>query len=163
MTETQEHPEVMDDESPQVDYFGFSKDTKFLFPDKKTYIVLQAMNEGAKKQFQKLTQRDLVLERQSGNARMRVDQATERHEMIRQSIKEWNLVRGGVLVQHNDRNVKEFLELANPSLVEDIEKAIRKLNPWMLAEMSVADIDREIENLQEMRKVAEERERGESS
>jgi hypothetical protein len=163
MTEEPFNPEdTMLDDAPQVDYFGFSKDTKFWFPDHKTYLILQAMNEGAKKKFQKLTQRDLVLERTSGNARMRVDAATERHEMIRESVKEWNLVRGDTPVPLNERNMKDFLELADPTLIEEIEKAIRKLNPWMLAEMTVEDIDREIANLQDMRKVAEERERGEA-
>jgi hypothetical protein len=72
-------------------------------------------------------------------------------------------MRQGVSYPFTDNHLKEWLENANPRLVEDLEKEIRKANPWLLAEMSVADIEREIENLEEMKKVAQEREAGEAS
>lgn len=146
----------------QHDYFGFASSEKFFFPDGITFVEFDVMNEGKKSAFQKMTQKDLVLERQSGNARMKVDPGVERHELLRQSIKNWNLVRGSESILFNPRALKDFLELADPKLVEDIEKAIRKANPWLMAEMKVEDIDREIESLQEMRVVAEEREKGEA-
>lgn len=147
----------------QQDYFGFQSNEKFYFPDGVTYVEFAVMNEGAKAKFQKLTQRDLVVERQSGNARMKVDPSQERHELIRSSVTGWNLLRNGQPVDFNPRQLKDFLELANPKLVEDLEIAIRKANPWLMDEMKVEDIDREIENLQQMRDAAVERERGEAS
>lgn len=147
----------------QLDYFGFASSEKFTFPDGVTFIEFDVMNEGKKTKFQKMTQKDLVLERQSGNARMKVDPGVERHELIRQSVKAWNLTRGGEPVPYTSRNLADFLELADPKLIEDLEKAIRKANPWLMAEMKVEDIDREIESLQEMRAIAEEREKGEAS
>ena len=161
MTETAVfEPEASFEAPAQYDYFGFAKDDKFYFPDGVTWMQFNVMNEGAKTKFQKQTQKDLVLERQSGNARMKVDPGIERHEIIRQSVTNWNLVRGAqkTPVPYSDRALKDFLELSDPKLVEDIEKAIRKANPWLLGEMTVKDIDREIESLQEMRAVAEKRE-----
>jgi hypothetical protein len=152
---------MTDDLPAQEDYFGFSETHRFYFPDKVTFIEFKSMNEGDKAKFQKMTQKDLVLERQSGNARMKVDPATERHELIRTCVVDWNLTRGGAPVKFSDVQLRDFLKLANPKLVEDLEKEIRKHNPWLLQDMTVEDIDREIENLREMRKVAEERERGE--
>lgn len=147
----------------QSDYFGFASQEKFFFPDGVTYLEFDIMNEGKKSKFQKLTQRDLVLERQSGNARMKVDPSLERHALIRESVTGWNLLRNGVDVPYTERNLKDFLELANPKLIEDIEIAIRKANPWLMEEMKVEDIDREIENLQKLRETAVEREAGEAS
>lgn len=161
-TDSMEQPPSVYETPAQHDYFGFASSQKFTFPDGVTYVEFDVMNEGKKSAFQKMTQKDLVLERQSGNARMKVDPGVERHELLRQSIKDWNLTRGGQPVLFNTRTLKDFLELADPKLVEDIEKAIRKANPWLMAEMAVKDIDREIESLQEMRVVAEERERGEA-
>lgn len=149
-------------ESPQQDYFGFSAPQKFMFPDGVTYIEFTKMSEGAKKAFQDKTSKDLVLERTSGNARMTVLQGTERWELIEASVTGWNLLRNGVPFPYSRVNLHDFLSLADPELVEELEKAIRKANPWLLAEMSVEDIDKEIRNLQEMREVAEKREAGEA-
>ena len=150
-------------QTPQVDYFGFSNTTRFTLPDGVSWFEIKSMNEGEKARFQQKTQKDLVLERQSGNARMKLDQASERHELIRTCVVDWNLSRNGVPVPFNGTHLNDFLKLADPTIVEKLEVAVRKANPWLLAEMSVEDIDREIENLQEMRKVAEEREAGNAS
>jgi len=151
----------------QVDYFGFAETSRYTFPDGVTFFELKAMNEGEKSKFQKMTQRDLVLEKGSGNARFKMDPATERHELIKASVVGWNLMRNGTPVPFEQTGranpLNDFLELANPKVVEEIELAIRKLNPWLLNDMSVEDIDKQIEELQDLRKVAVEREAGEAS
>lgn len=148
----------------QLDYFGFAAEETFYFPDGVTWIKFKVMNEGAKSKFQRETQRDLVIERGSGNARTKMDPAAQRHALIEASITDWNLVRGGRPFPFSKgRPLADFLELSDPKLIEDLEKAIRKANPWLLDEMSVEDIDREIDNLKEMREVAEKREQGEAS
>ena len=161
MTQPTPQPEIVNAPAP-VDYFGFAEERRYTFPDGQQYITFSVMNEGAKARFQKMTQRDLVLERQSGNARMKMDPGAERHELILASVTDWHLFRQGIPVPFSTRALKDFLDLANPKLVEDLEKEIRKANPWLMAEMTVEDIDREIENLQEMRAAAVERERGEA-
>lgn len=145
---------------PQVDYFGFSGSTTHVLPDGISRVTIKTMNEGEKSRYQRLTQRDVVLERGSGNARMKVDQSEERHALIETCVVDWNFVRNGSPVPFTKQNMNDFLKLADPKIVEDIEKACRKANPWLLGEMTVEDIDREIANLQEMRQVAEEREQG---
>jgi hypothetical protein len=147
----------------QADYFGFQETRRFVFPDKISYIEFTVMNEGRKAEFQKRTNKDLIMERQSGNARMKVDPGGDRWALIIASCTGWNLKRMGEMVPFAERNLREWLELANPKLVEDLEKEIRKANPWLLAEMSSEDIQREIDNLTEMLEAAKERERGEAS
>ena len=144
-----------------VDYFGFQSNEKYYLPDGNQYIEFSLMNEGAKANFQKLTTRDLIVQR-GGDARMKMDPAAERHTLITQSVKDWNVYRGGIPVPFSTRALKDFLELANPVIVEELEKAIRKANPWLLGEMKSEDIEKEIENLQEMLVVAKERELGEA-
>lgn len=148
-----------------TDYFGFSRTDLFYMPgsNRRFWIEIKPMNEGEKKNFQDKTSRDMVVERGSGNARMTVLQGTERHELIRSCIVNWNLHRAGEPVPCDPRNIGDFLTLADPMIVEELEKAIRKLNPWLLADMKVEDIDKEIENLQDMRKLAVQREAGEGS
>jgi len=146
----------------QEDYFGFQATERYTFPDGLTYVEFSVMNEGQKLKFQKATGRDIVLQR-SGDARMRMDPGSERHELIKTCIVDWNLTRNGQLVPLNPRNLDDFLKLTNPRLVEEIEKAIRKANPWLLGDMKPADIRQQIDDLEEMYRIAVEREEGEAS
>lgn len=149
--------------TPQpVDYFGFQATERYTFPDGLTWLEFQVMNEGQKLKFQKATGRDIVLNR-AGDARMRVDPGAERHELIKTCVVDWNLSRGGQLVPFNMKSLSDFLQLADPKIVENIENAIRKANPWLLGEMSASDIRRQIEELEEQEKQALEREAGERS
>lgn len=150
-------------EAIQSDYFGFSRTEKHFLPDKISYIEIKALNEGEKKKYQDKVSKDLVLERGSGNARMSVLQGTERHELIREAMCGWNLKRAGTDVPFNKVNVGDFLTLSDPKIVEDLEKAVRKLNPWLMADMTAKDIQQEIDNLEEMKAEAEKREAGEGS
>lgn len=150
-------------ESPQqADYFGFQATERYVFPDGLTFVEFQVMNEGQKLKFQKATGRDIVLQR-SGDAKLRMDPGAERHELLRACIVNWNLARGGQLIPFNKRSLDDFLELADPKIVEKIENAIRRANPWLMGEVSAADIREQISELEEMLKVAEEREAGEAS
>jgi hypothetical protein len=150
-------------EQQQADYFGFSASDKYVLPDGVSYIEFQKMNEGAKKNYQDKTSKDLVLERNSGNARMSVLQGSERHALIKACVTGWNLTRGGQPVPFTGVALNDFLTLADPTVVEGLEKAIRKANPWLLAEMSSEEIQKEIDNLEEMKQVALKREAGEAS
>jgi len=149
----------------QHDYFGFTHTEKFYFPDGITYFEIQKMNEGQKSKFQKSTQRDLTLEKGSGNAKFSMDPARERHELIKSSVISWNLTRGGQPIPFDARGraIQDFLDLGDPQIVEDIELFIRKLNPWLLNDLTVEEIDKQIQELQELRVTVEEKERGESS
>lgn len=152
----------------QDDYFGFNETKKFIFPDGVTFIEFSVMNEGQRTEYQKKTSRDVRLERATGDARMKMDASLERHELIKNTIVSWNLTRGGVPLDqpHTSKGktqLGDFLTLANPKLIDELEKEIRKANPWLLADMTSEDIQKEIDNLEEMKQVALERERGESS
>lgn len=153
----------------QQDYFGFADQEKWYLPDGVSFMVIQTLNEGMKAQFQKKTQRDVTLERGSGNAKFAMDPAQERWELIKASVVDWNLLRNGIPLpistnsQNNKRNLADWLELTNPRLVEDLEKFIRKLNPWLQGEMTSADIRKQIDELEELLKETEAREAGEGS
>lgn len=157
-------PTGPDADQQQVDYFvGFEETLQFFFPDGITFIEYNKMNEGQKKRYQEKTSRDVVLKRGSGDAHMRMDPGSERWELIQTCAVNWNLRRGEHLAPFSKPNLLDFLNLADPRLVEDLEKAIRKANPWLMDEMKSEDIQREIDNLEEMLKVAKERESGEVS
>ncbi|MEU4066669.1 hypothetical protein AB0F25_30525 [Streptomyces wedmorensis] len=156
-------------EPQYTDYFGFKATKKFYFPDGRTYVEFDVMNEGAKARFQKLTSRDLRVQRTTGDALLKMDPGAERHALITESVTGWNLMRKSPKDESrwehapfDPSNLRRLLDSTDPSIVEDLEKEIRKANPWLMDEMSVEDIDKEIANLQELRQVAVEREAGKS-
>jgi hypothetical protein len=165
---TEAHMEELDTVEPAYeDYFGFSKEEKYYLPDGKQYLLLTKMNEGARKSFQSETRSDLTLERTTGDARMKIDSGSQRWALLKASVTGWMLMRRGhnswKAVEFTKTTFEQWLGSADPVIVDGLETAIRKLNPWLLQDMSVADIDKEISNLQEMREVAVKREQGEES
>lgn len=167
MSETVETPAPPDEQydalQEQQDYFGFGGEDRFIFPDGVSFVSFRVMNEGQRKKFETLTQRDMVLERKSGDARVGMNPAEQRHALLRTAITGWNLKRGNRPVPFTERNLLDFLELSDPKLIDEIERAIRQKNPWLLGEMTVEDVDREIANLQEVREELLRKERGEGS
>lgn len=155
-------PQSTQDESSYEDYFGFEETKKWYFPDGKQFIEFKVMNEGEKARFQKLTNSDIVVERGTNNARLKVDAAAERHALLQTSVVGWNLYRQGKPVPFSNgtpgSTFMQWLTNTNPKLVEDLEREVRKSNPWLMDEMSVEDIDKEMANLQEMREAAVKRE-----
>jgi len=151
-------------EDPQVDYFGFARSLRHYLPDNITWVEFEVMNEGKKSKFQKATQRSLTIKKGSGDASTSLDQAAERHALILESLTDWNLKRRGSSIPFNKgQALRDFLELADPQVIEGIELAIRKANPWLLGEMSSEDIQQQIDELGDLLVIAQERERGEAS
>lgn len=144
--------------SGQQDYFGFEQTERFTFPDGRSYVDLQVLNEGQRRKYLNASSRELTLKRNSGDARLKMATGDDKYELLKVAIVSWNLVSNGSPVIFNPQTLDRFLANANPRVIDDIEKQVRKMNPWLLAEMTVAQIDEEIGSLQELRavKVAEE-------
>lgn len=158
------------------DYFGFGETKRHYLPDGRQYIEFQVMNEGQRREFQKLTNRDITVNRVSNDAKIKADPAEERLALLMTSVVGWNLKRRVGEGRYEDvtfskrgpasrgpGTFEDWLEKANPKIVDDLEFTIRKANPWMQAEMTVEQIDEELNRLTELRKQVEEREKGEGS
>ena len=149
------------------DYWGVDETHRHFLPDGKQYFEYRIMDEGARSRFQKLTNNDLTVLRDN-TAKVKVDPVAERHTLIKESVIGWNLMQkapdgswSAAPWDDNKRNLTQWLEKAPPKIVDDLEFAIRKANPWMQADMSVEEIDKEIERLYELRKQVEARQAGE--
>ena len=146
------------------DYFGFDEPLRVMLPDGKQYVEHTVLNEGKKKQYQNTTNRDVTIKKATGDAQMRMAQGDERHNLLKAAITGWHIVRrdahsgNWIEVPFNARNLNEFLEKASPTVIGLIEREIRKANPWLMADLTLEDIDKEIAELQELRekKVQEE-------
>jgi hypothetical protein len=167
-------PEAGTPEAPQfANYFAFSDTKRWFFPDGTQWIQFHIMNEGDKAKFQRKTNRDIKINQKTQDATVKMDPAEERWELIKSSADDWYVFApdaNGRMQQvpftvSDTRNptgmcLERWLALANPKLVEELEFEIRKANPWLQADMSVEEIDKEISRLQELRIEAEKRDSG---
>lgn len=157
------------DYTEYVDYFGFDERERWMFPDGQQWIEFKKLNEGERAKFLKATRSDVHLNQRSGEARIPFDQSKERKQLLLHSCTDWFTVR------KNPRNSKwepvafanngtegcafaQWIDKANPAVLSRLEKAIRMANPWLMAEMTVEQIDKEISDLQELREAAAKRE-----
>lgn len=169
---------ALPDEAPDLndevyeDYFGFDEQKTFTLPDGKQHIYFKVMSEGDRARFQSSVNRDITVARQTGDAKISADPAAERHALLSASVTGWSLKRKNNRGEWEDApfstgnkgsEFEKWLAKANPKLVDDLEFAIRKANPWMQADMSVEDIDKEIDRLVELKVQVQEREKGEGS
>jgi uncharacterized coiled-coil protein SlyX len=111
------------------------------------------MNEGEKAQFQRLTNRDIKVDRKTSIASFRPDPAQDRHALIMASVVDWSLVTrkptgGWERLAFNRTMLGNWLQVTNPQLVEDLEDAIRKANPWLsLDEDTIEELERQLQEI----------------
>lgn len=159
----------------QQSYFGFTETHKFMLPDGVSFILHQALNEGARKAYQNAINREVAIKRSSGDAVMKMATGDEKHQLMIQAIVGWNLVdENGVDIpfqkgsQQNGRTTRsgtldKFLDEASPTIIDMIYKDIQKHNPWLMAEMTAQDIKDQIKDLQDMLDVKEKEEAAKNS
>lgn len=156
---------AMDEETVYEDYWGFAESVRHVLPDGKQWVEIAIMNEGEKRKYLNSQSRELVLNRRTDDTKLKMAPGDERFNLVMAGVRNWFMMRGAEPVPFSEPIFRRWLEMANPKIVDGIEKAIRMANPWLLNDMSVEDIDREISDLQDMRakKVAEDEGKGVSS
>lgn len=180
MTEQQVHtPEPISGQSEQftgfASYWGTDQTERFFLPDGKQFFEFKPMNEGAKSRFQKKTNKGIRMDQRKQEALIDIDPAQERHILIVESVTNWNLIKPDPTtgqpvgypcpespVSRRNALEGEILDNFDPKIIQDLEFEIRKANPWMQADMDIAEIDKEMERLQELRQQALEQKAGEA-
>lgn len=147
-------------EKVQADYFGFDEELTVSLPDGVSYVVHKVLTEGQRRKYLNQINRDVTIQKATGDAKMRMAPGDERFALLQTAIVGWNLKRNGMLYPFTPKALNDFLDKTNPKVVDLIEKAIRKANPWLLAEMEIEDIQREIDALEEMKAAKVEEEQG---
>lgn len=136
----------------QVSYFGFEETHIVYLPDGVSYIQHKTLNEGARRKYIDSNNRDVRIAKVTGDAIMRMQAGSEKHNLLKSAICGWNLVgASGQPMPFHDSNLQKFLDSTDPKIVDIIEKDVRKKNVWLMADLSVEDIDKQIEELTEMR------------
>lgn len=154
---------VATEQQVPVDYFDFEEINRFMLPDGVQWIEYRTLNEGQRRQYLNKTNRELKVQRATGDAVMKMAPGDERKALLESAIVNWNLYRGGQPVAFNKVILGQWLDSGPPKIFDLVEKEIRKANSWLQSDMSIEDIDREIASLQEMRETKIKEEEGKDS
>lgn len=141
----------------QIDYFSYSENANVLLPDGFSFVTIKKLNEGDRKRYQNATNREIALASRGGDAKVRLAPGDDRHALMKASIIGWNLMSGGSHVPFTQQTLDRFLTNTDPAIIDLIEKEVRKYNPWLLGDLTVEQIQAEIDSLEEMKqtKIAE--------
>lgn len=136
----------------QVSYFGLEQDHTVYLPDNVSFVVHKDFTEGDRKKYLSATNRDLRLQQRTGDAFLKTTPGEDRHALLRIAITGWNLLgQDSKPMRFSEQNLKIVLDAFPPHIIDLIEKDIREHNKWLSSEITIEDIDREIENLKRMR------------
>lgn len=154
-----------------VNYFG-TPETKRFFVDKTQtqYFEYAALTEGGKAKYERATNKDIRVQRTTGDAKLAVDPATERQTLVKLStvnavIYAPSKATGEMQpLSFNPKSPTEFwdkvFEAFPPKIIQDFYKAIREENPWMKADEDLEALEIEHKNLGErIEKLREEKEK----
>lgn len=138
-------------EKVQVDYFGIEEVRQVNLPDGISFIQHKVMNEGDRRKYLNGMNRDVTIQKSTGDAKLQMRPGDERYALLKSAICGWNLTRNGHPLNFSPTHLEQFLNSAPPKVIDLIDKEVRKANAWLVEDMSVEDIDKEIETLQELR------------
>lgn len=145
--------------SAQSDYFGVDEVHRFMLPDGISYVEHKTMTEGARRKYQAATNKDVKLSK-AGDATIKMAPGEERVALLDAALCGWNLKKGGKDMSFSPSARREFMDAASPTIIDLIIDDIREHNAWLMADLTVEDIDKEIENLKQQRDELLEKEAG---
>lgn len=178
MTMTQPEPQVdeptiaHDPSGDYGNYWGTEEEFVYKLPDGKQSFTIKPLDEGGKTLFQKMTNKGIRVNQKTQDAHLDIDPASERHTLIKNSVVAYDLMvpvidkitkRINEWQRHpfSKQGLDQWLNKADPKIVQELEFFIRSKNPWMQDDMKVEDIDKEIDRLVELKNQVIEREAGE--
>jgi len=163
-TNTTTNTVELDTVSTQEDYFGADLTERHTLPDGISFVLLKELDEGDRRAYLNKTNKDIRVERQTGDAHLRIASGDERYYLLEMAIVGWNLVRKngktGVIepLPFNEKNRKDFLTKSRPGLLDGVEKKIRDMNLWLLpSELTEENIKEQIAELEEQLEKVRER------
>lgn len=154
---------VPTEERRPVDYFAAAGTYDVMLPDGVQYVTVKEFREGDRRKYLSKVNRDIRIEKVSGDAKMRGPAGEEKVALLQAAIVGWYLFNGGAEFPYSERALATFIDAAPPAVIDHIDREIRKHEPWLQTEATVEEIDQEIEALQEMRAKAVEREAGKAA
>lgn len=154
---------VPTEERRVVDYFAAAGTYEVMLPDGIQFVTVKEFREGDRRKYLSKVNRDIRIEKVSGDAKMRGPAGEEKVALIMAAVVEWHVYEGGAPLPFSQRALDRFMEMAPPAIIDHIDHEIRRHEPWLVGEPTLEEIDKEIADLQELREKVVEREQGKAA
>lgn len=143
---------VAGDEPVQEDYFSVEDVTykSYCFPDGVTYIEFKKLSHGDRRDYLNKTNRGVSMNRGTGDMKFETKAGDDRDTLLKMAVCGWNMLREGAPVPFSKAVFEQWLPKANPDWTDELEKDIRRENPWLLADMTIEDMEKERDRLNEL-------------
>jgi len=139
----------------QADYFGFSETHTVMLPDGVSWVQHRTLTEGDRRKYLNMVNKEVRVQKRTGDAILKMAQGDDRYALLETAITGWNLTQNGQPLGFSKgssgSSLNKFLDNADPKIIDMIEKDIRAKNPWLLGEATVADIEEQIKELEELK------------
>ena len=130
---------------------------KFFLADGKQYLEFRPMTWGDRNKYQSLTSTAVDINHKTRDMRLQPNTGRDNRELILMSTVDWHVVRfeprqgkyAPVPFTKNGpgSNLDQWLNQADPNLVDAYLAAIQEANPWLKGERTSAEIREEIQRL----------------
>jgi hypothetical protein len=138
-------------DTTEVDYFAFDDtfrvDLRPAPGNKTQFVELKVFTEGDKRLYQSKTNRSVKVQKGSGDAILNMAVGEDRKILFQLAVVDFQLYVNGQPLFFNAKNLDYALDKLRPSFWENIEKELRKRNPWLQGDASLKDLLEERENL----------------
>ena len=114
-----------------IDFFDVLEEYLCEFPDGIQYVSIKVMNEGDRRRYLNKTNREVRMNAQTREMKMRSAAGDDKHELLKIVINGWNVFRGGKPLPFTQSNVQAALDAWPPTLIDLIEKKVTEVNPWL--------------------------------
>lgn len=135
----------------QADYFGVDENYKVMLPDGASFIEFKTMTEGGRVAYAKVLNRPIRIQKATQDAHFTPPSGEEKGALVAALAVGWNLRNAAGPVPFTSANMRKFLDGGNPKMIDGLYKELVKRNPILENEITVEDIDAEIESLQQRR------------
>lgn len=159
---------VATEQRQQQSYFGFDETQQVFMPDGISWVEIKPLSEGERRKYMNEVQKEARLQRATGDMIVKMQTGEERFQLLLRAITGWNFImpNGSPAPFSNGSpgsEVGKWLDKASPRIVDIVHKEVMKQNPWLMAEMTLEDIDKQIAELQELREQKLQEEEGNGS
>lgn len=137
----------------EVDYFASAEEHVLVLSDGRQKVYHKELTEGDRRKYLKGTNRDVKLQRATGDAYLKMAPGEDRAALLKSAITGWELYKNGKPFPFTPKALDDVLEAFPPKIIDEIHKDILRVNPWLQADMTLEDIDREMATLQEQREL----------
>lgn len=148
---------------PRADYFGKPTVTTVMLPDGVSFIQHSKLNEGGKRQYLNAVNRDIRISQRTQEAHLKLAPGDDRAQLLKVAITGWDLTFEGQPLAFNPHNLKRVLEEFPPEVLDEVEKSVRVVNPWLTGDVTIEAIDEQIAQLEELRAQREAEDLGKGS